>query len=115
MNTEVLEWILRTKGWRSLLEPDPDKWEDSAFVDPDGNWYNIDFVDHCIFAKAVIVEIKKLNEEEQHKIDYHTVSDDLVKIGWLLIHSDIAWGTHVYGYKHMNKKTIPFIEKTFQR
>jgi hypothetical protein len=107
------ESILRTKGWRFYEEKDPDKWENSAFIDPQGRWYNVPWTEHFMFAEYVIQDIRRLTDEQRRHLDLHSVSDDLVKEGWLLLASSLMDGIIVNGCTHMTMKQYRALRKHF--
>ena len=110
---EINEWLLQTRGWRWFEEKDPEKWETSAFVDPEGRWFNVPFADHFRFAEYVIADLKHLTTDERLHLDLNAVSDEVVKMGWLLIHSEPMTGINVYGSDHMTMKQYRALKKHF--
>jgi len=112
MSAEINEWVLQTRGWRAFEEKDPAKWETSAFVDPEGRWFNVPSAEHFKFAMYVLTELKCLTEVERRDLDLHKASSDLVEMGWLLIHySNI--GIVINGHTHMTMPQYRALKRHF--
>jgi len=110
MSDEINEWVLQTRGWRVFEEKDPAKWENSAFLDLEGRWFNVPWSNHFRFARAVLTDLKHLTEEEVQNLDLHAVSSELVEAGWLLIHQDIT-GLCILGADRMTMKQYRALKK----
>lgn len=93
--------ICHSFGWRELETPTNKKRQRSAWISPEGKWYNVSFSHHNIFALYVCRELFP-NE------DLGCLEDKgptiLINHGWLSIYHDWCVGTVLRGYQHMNEK-----------
>jgi hypothetical protein len=88
-------------GWRELKARSKKKRERSSWIDPEGNWYNVPFSHHNIFAHYVCEEL--FPKEDLGILDREGPSI-LLRNGWISIYHDMFTGTILRGYAHMNEK-----------
>jgi hypothetical protein len=93
--------VLHSFGWCELEARTKKGRERSAWISPEGKWYNVPFGDHNIFALYVCQEL--FPKEEMGILDDRG-PEVLVKNGWIRIYHDWVSGTIIRGYQHMNKE-----------
>lgn len=106
---------LRNGGWRSLMVTRKDGRRDSCWVDKDGNWYNVPFGKHQIFALYVVQDLKQIPEDKAIFLDVHQMGDTLInEFGWLFIHADAVNGIIIHGLKGMSMKQYHTLRNHFK-
>lgn len=65
------------ESWRDMVCTNKKKREESAFISPNGDWYNVPYASHARFAAEVISEIYNSVGDESDLVDKH---------GWIQVH-----------------------------
>lgn len=102
--------ILFRYGWKVLEASSNKKRERSAWISPEGKWYNVPFSHHNIFALYVCKEL--FPKEDLGVLDDRGPSI-LLNHGWISIYHDWYSGTILRGYQHMNEKQYEKLQSFF--
>jgi len=85
-------------AWRGLEAKTKEEKRRSCWIAPKGEWFNVLFAEHTIFA---IYVLEDLYPAEYPKDDLSESGVILRKKGWILVHDDWASGTILYGWENM--------------
>lgn len=89
---------IRTRGWQSTKAEKPEDRERSSWISPNGDWYNVPFADHPIFAKYVIRDLYPAYKDMKIRECGFTL---IHKFNWLSIHHDWSVGTVISDFENM--------------
>lgn len=82
--------------WRERLVSKKKDRKENCWISPEGDWYNVPYADHQVFAMRVVQELYPTDYTEYWK-SIKEFGTTLIKYGWVYVESTIWTGTIIMG------------------